>query len=46
MVGLGDDHSDLDIGLPEGTDDKRYGEVLSYHLPQVIDTFRYARTLQ
>ena len=28
MVGLGDDHSDLDIGLPEGTDDRAYGRVL------------------
>jgi acetoin utilization deacetylase AcuC-like enzyme len=32
--------SDLDIGLPDGTEDKEYLKILSYHLSKVIDTFQ------
>ena len=29
--------SDLDIGLPNGTEDKEYLEILAFHLPRLID---------
>ncbi|WP_435579426.1 histone deacetylase family protein [Gilvibacter sp.] len=29
--------SDLDIGLPNGTEDKEYLEILEFHLPRLID---------
>ena len=40
MVGLGDDLSDLDIGLPAGTDDAAYMEALEGHLPNVMESFQ------
>jgi acetoin utilization deacetylase AcuC-like enzyme len=32
------ENSDLDIGLPDGTDDEAYLEMLADHLPALIDT--------
>lgn len=34
------EHSDLDIGLPDGTDDAVYLKTLDRHLNEVFDTFR------
>lgn len=32
--------SDLDINLPDGTDDDEYLSLLKYHLPKVLDEFK------
>lgn len=38
---LGNDRSDLDVGMPTGTDDQTYMEVLKQHLgPAVLDGFK------
>lgn len=34
------EHSSLDIGLPDGTDEKAYMAALTTHLPEVVDGFK------